>query len=289
MTISFEGSPCLPPYLPSNCSVENALWHLLFQQLLLRHRKIKSLNGNVIEDARGAPRFHKTQATIHLDAGRIEGPIRQAAKGIPLMSSDLETVSVDPKSGHDAARFFASISLSLGALMLSLFGIVQHLSGFEKLGTEGGLAILALLPGIATLAFLACARAISWMISTLTFAQWRGVVPTHRWTEFQRLIEGSNQFHFRLTLMSGAYLLFSLVITALASTSAGLAFGLCAPEFGVNTLPLALTAGGATALLVLHEMLTRDGQLKTILTAVYAATLISTMVADVVLSPILSG
>src|SRR5215213_5158698 len=77
-----------------------------------------------------------------------------------------------PSSAHEAARFIASVSLSLGALMLSLFGIIERMVSFEKLGVMNEFALLALLPGIATLAFLACARAVSWMISYMRFAQW---------------------------------------------------------------------------------------------------------------------
>ena len=64
-------------------------------------------------------------------------------------------------------------------------------------------------------------------------------------------------------MMAGAYLLFTLVITALAASSAGLAFGLSAPELRLPTVPFALVGGGVTAALVLFEMLTRDGLPKT--------------------------
>src|SRR5215211_168783 len=120
--------------------------------------------------------------------------------------------------------------------MLSLFGTIERMVSFEKLSVVNEFALLALLPGIATLAFLACARAISWMISYMTFAQWHAVVPQHRWEETRRAIEEGSQFRFRVSLMAGAYLLFTLVITALAATSAGLPFGLSAPELGANTL-----------------------------------------------------
>ena len=83
--------------------------------------------------------------------------------------------------------------------------------------------------------------------------------------------------------MAGAYLLFTLVITALAATSAGLAFGLTAPELGLRTLPFALAGGGVTTALVLYEMLTRDGLIKTTLTGVFVAALIVILVLDVVL------
>src|SRR5215218_6307430 len=189
----------------------------------------------------------------------------------------------NPGSAHESARFIASVSLSLGALMLSLFGIIERMVTFEKLGVANELALLALLPGIATLAFLACARAISWMISYMRFAQWHDVVPEHRWEATRRLLEESNQFRFRVTLMAGAYLLFTLVITALAATSAGLAIGLTAPELGANTLSLALTGGGFAAALVLYEMLTRDGLPKTTVTGVFVTVLIAVLILDVVL------
>ena len=145
------------------------------------------------------------------------GPSRRPAND-PAAST-----TPSPGSALEAARFIASVSLSLGALMLSLFGIIERMVSFEKLGVVNELALLALLPGIATLAFLACARAISWMISYMTFAQWHAVVPQHRWDQTRRLVEEGSQFRFRITLMAGAYLLFTLVITALAATSAGLA------------------------------------------------------------------
>ena len=34
----------------------------------------------------------------------------------------------NPTSAHEAARFIATVSLSLGALMLSLFGIIDHMA-----------------------------------------------------------------------------------------------------------------------------------------------------------------
>ena len=191
--------------------------------------------------------------------------------------------AASPASAHEAARFIATVSLSLGALMLSLFGIIERMVSFEKLGAVNEFALLALLPGIATLAFLACARAISWMISYMTFAQWHAVVPQHRWEETRRRLEESNQFQFRVTLMAGAYLLFTLVITALAATSAGLAFGLSAPELGLPVLPFAIGGGAITAGLVLYEMLTRDGVAKTAATGVFVTVLILVLVLDVLL------
>src|SRR3954447_12412393 len=189
----------------------------------------------------------------------------------------------NPSSAHEAARFVATVSLSLGALMLSLFGIIERMVTFQKLAVENEFALLALLPGIATLAFLACARAISWMISYMRFAQWHAVVPQDRWDETRRLVEEGSQFRFRLTLMAGAYLLFTLVITSLAATSAGLAFGLSAPELGFSTLSFAMFGGGITAVLVLYEMLTRDGVAKTSATGAFVTVLIVTLVADVLL------
>lgn len=189
----------------------------------------------------------------------------------------------EANSAHEVARFVANVSLSLGALMLSLFGIVERFVTFEKLGQAGEFALLSLLPGIATLSFLACARAISWMISYMTFTHWHAVIPPPRWDEMRALIEAGTQFRFRITMMAGAYLLFTLVISALAATSAGLTFGLSAPELGVRPLPFALGGSAITAALVLHEMLTRDRPLKSALTAAFAGVLIAVMVMDVVL------
>jgi len=73
-----------------------------------------------------------------------------------------------------------------------------------------------------------------------------------------------------------------LVITALAATSAGLAFGLSAVELGMSPFRLALF-GGALAILVLYEMLTRDGVVKTAVTGVFVTVLIVVLVLDVAL------
>ena len=51
----------------------------------------------------------------------------------------------------------------------------------------------------------------------------------------------------------------------------------------MGTLPFALTGGGITATLVLHEMLTRDGLAKTTATGIFATVLIIILVLDVLL------
>ena len=51
----------------------------------------------------------------------------------------------------------------------------------------------------------------------------------------------------------------------------------------MSTLPFALFGGGITAVLVLYEMLTRDGVLKTAATGVFATMLIAILVLDVAL------
>jgi hypothetical protein len=191
--------------------------------------------------------------------------------------------TASPGSAHESARFIASVSLSLGALMLSLFGIMERLVSFEHLATRHELALLALLPGIATLAFLACGRAISWMISHMKFEQWDAVVPEHQWEQTRRHLEDGNQLWFRLRLMSGAYVLFTLVMTALTATSAGLAFGLSAPELGINPLPLALAAAALTTALVFYEMLTRDGLSKSVATGTFVSVLVIVLVVDTIL------
>src|SRR5215204_7549385 len=201
----------------------------------------------------------------------------------PKPMSGPEAAAGNPSSAHEAARFIATVSLSLGALMLSLFGIIERMVTFQKLAVVNEFALLALLPGIATLAFLACARAISWMISYMTFDQWHGVVPQDRWERTRRLLEEGSQFQFRITLMAGAYLLFTLVITALAATSAGLALGLSAPELGFSRLSFAMFGGGITAALVLYEMLTRDGALKTAATGTFVTALVLILILDVLL------
>jgi hypothetical protein len=165
--------------------------------------------------------------------------------------------------------------------MLSLFGILERIVSFEHLATNNELALLALLPGIATLSFLACARAISWMISHMKFDQWQGVVPEPYWERTRIHLEEGNQFRFRFTLMSGAYLLFAVVITALTATSAGLAFGLSGPELGFSPVHLALAGAAITALLVCYEMLTKDGVSKSVSTGLFVTAFIAMLVLDI--------
>jgi hypothetical protein len=186
-------------------------------------------------------------------------------------------------SSHESARFIASVSLSLGALMLSLFGFLERIVTFQHLATDNELALLALLPGIATLSFLACARAISWLISHMRFDQWQGVVPEARWEWTRVHLEESNQFWFRLNLMSGAYLLFAVVITALTATSAGLAFGLSAPELGLSPLQWALAGAALTAALVAYEMLMKDTVRKSVATGLFVTAFIGMLVVDITL------
>ena len=47
-----------------------------------------------------------------------------------------EAAASNPSSAHEAARFIATVSLSLGALMLSLFGIIERMVTFEKLAVR---------------------------------------------------------------------------------------------------------------------------------------------------------
>ena len=51
----------------------------------------------------------------------------------PKAMSGPEAAANNPSSAHEAARFIATVSLSLGALMLSLFGIIERMVTFEKL------------------------------------------------------------------------------------------------------------------------------------------------------------
>ncbi len=65
----------------------------------------------------------------------------------PKPMSGLEAAAGNPSSAHEAARFVATVSLSLGALMLSLFGIIERMVTFQKLAVVNEFALLALLPG----------------------------------------------------------------------------------------------------------------------------------------------
>jgi hypothetical protein len=71
------------------------------------------------------------------------------------------------------------------------------------------------------------------------------------------------------------------VITALTATSAGLAFGLSAPELGLSPLRLALAGAALTAALVAYEMLTKDGIIKSAATGLFVTAFITMLVLDI--------
>src|SRR4030095_13999365 len=79
--------------------------------------------------------------------GATESAVNGEQKSEPSKSSSDPAPS--PTSAHESARFLASISLSLGALMLSLFGIIERMVSFEQLAVGDEHAVLAALPGIA--------------------------------------------------------------------------------------------------------------------------------------------
>ena len=62
-----------------------------------------------------------------------------------------------------------------------------------------------------------------------------------------------------------------------------MAFGLSAPELGINPLPLALVAAALTTALVFYEMLTRDGVSKSVATWTFISVLVIVLVVDTVL------
>src|SRR3954447_9480152 len=68
-----------------------------------------------------------------------------------------EAAAGNPTSAHEAARFIASVSLSLGALMLALFGIIERMVTFEKpfCALMSRSVRLTLMPGVC------CSRVVS--------------------------------------------------------------------------------------------------------------------------------
>jgi hypothetical protein len=84
-----------------------------------------------------------------------------------------------------------------------------------------------------------------------------------------RAEEGS-PFRIQAHPDGGAYLLFTVVIAALAATSAGLAFGLSAPELGLGTVQFALLGGARSRVLRDADA---DGLVKTTATGAFVAVL----------------
>lgn len=151
------------------------------------------------------------------------------------------------KALMEVGRVMAAGSLTIGSIMLTVFGIVERSIGFERLASDKRLAIVALLPGTAAFAFLACARAIG--------AMYDSAVPARPYSVLRRA-------GLRAMDLAGAYGLFAWVISGLVAVSTALAVALYLPDLGRDVWAAATAAAMAAFFIALLGMLTRGSRFR---------------------------
>ncbi|QCK86152.1 hypothetical protein E8L99_10510 [Phreatobacter aquaticus] len=165
----------------------------------------------------------------------------------------------------DVGRIMAAGSLTIGSIMLTVFGFVERSIGFERLASDKRLAIVALLPGVAAFAFLVCARSIGSIYDTL--------VPARPYSVIRRA-------GLRAMDLAGAYGLFAAIISALVAVSTGLAVALYLPDIGRDAMLAASAAAIASFFIALLGMLTRGTRFRLICDASMVAVIVVVMMLD---------
>jgi hypothetical protein len=180
-------------------------------------------------------------------------------------------MSVDPSPQSYKAALFevgklvAIGGLTLGAVLLTAFGLIERVVGFDRLASETRYALAALLPGGAAVAFLAAARGLG-AVYDITVPP-RPVGPIRR-------------AGLRALALSGGYGMFGLVVSGLVSVSVGLAVALFTSDFAGSTLVGPTLVGAAAFLIALVGMLTRASRTRAVLDSVLVAVLVAMMAAD---------
>ena len=165
----------------------------------------------------------------------------------------------------DVGRIMTAGSLTIGSIMLTVFGFVERSIGFERLASDKRLAIVALLPGVAAFAFLVCARSIGSIYDTL--------VPARPYSVIRRA-------GLRAMDLAGAYGLFAAIISALVAVSTGLAVALYLPDIGRDAMLAASAAAIASFFIALLGMLTRATRFRLICDASMVAVIVVVMMLD---------
>ncbi|MDP2801961.1 MAG: hypothetical protein Q8O26_08775 [Phreatobacter sp.] len=111
----------------------------------------------------------------------------------------------------DVARVIVASALTIGSVLLTAFGFVERVVGIDKIASDRGFALLALMPGAAALAFLASGRALG--------ALYDVSVPPRTVPTWQRAL-------LRFTDISGAYGFFAVVISGLVGMATFLSIAL---------------------------------------------------------------
>jgi hypothetical protein len=147
----------------------------------------------------------------------------------------------------NVARLVAAGSLTLGSVLLTIFGLVERIVGFGPLAHDPRFAVFALMPAGAALAFLASARTIGAMYDT--------AVPPRPISDTARVIRRFREF-------SSGYGFFAIIISGLVGVSTALAVSLLLP--GVDRLAIvsAIIAGFIGFPVAFFGMLTRESPLR---------------------------
>lgn len=165
----------------------------------------------------------------------------------------------------EVGRIMAAGSLTIGSIMLTVFGFVERSIGFDRLASDRRLALVALLPGTAAFAFLVCARSIG--------AIYDAVVPARPYSLVRRAA-------LRAMDLAGAYGLFAVVIAGLVAVSAALAVALYLPDIGRDVRAAASAAAAASFFIALLGMLTRGSLFRLACDAALVGVIIVVMTLD---------
>lgn len=165
----------------------------------------------------------------------------------------------------EVAKVVVPGSLTLGAVLLTAFGVLERVVSFERIASDPRLALAALLPGGAALAFLGAARALG--------ALYDMTVPA-------RPIGPARRALLRAFALSGAYGLFGLVVSALVGVSVGLAVALLAADFAARPVLGPLLAGAGALAIALGGMLTRASRPRAAFDMALVASVLTVMLLD---------
>lgn len=166
----------------------------------------------------------------------------------------------------DVAKVVTTAGLTLGSVMLTVFGFIERAVGIAQLATDRRFALVALLPGAAALAFLASARALG--------AAYDGSVPP-------RPVSAVRRAALRFADLNGAFGLIAIVMSTLVAVGTILAVSLF---FDLRLPGTSALAGGAAFTVALTGMLTRSTPARRSVDLLLAGTIIAVMLGDFVMS-----
>lgn len=162
----------------------------------------------------------------------------------------------------DVTRVIVASALTIGSVLLTAFGFVERVVGIEKIASDRRFALLALMPGAASLAFLASGRALG--------ALYDVSVPPRAVPAWQRAL-------LRFTDISGAYGLFAVVISGLVGVATFLSIALV---LDLRLVILSSLSGMLAFCVALSGMLMRYSPRRRLIDLALAVSIVAAMVLD---------